>query len=1449
MMRAMLTAIMAGAAALSGWTVALCEAGQNTGRPGQRTVAREGGAPPLLTVAEASEWRKTARYDEVNEFIAELARRSDLVHVSDIGKSVEGREIPLVIIADPPVKSAEEARKSGKPTILLLGGVHSGECDGKEALLMLTRELVLDGEKGEGEARAHELLKEIIVAIVPIYNPDGNERMSPDNRRGQVGPDEMGIRENAQGLDLNRDFVKLEASETRGLVHFINEWDPAVIVDTHTTNGSLHRYPLTYDGPRNPAGDGRVIEFVRDTMLPALTTRVKERAGLDTFWYGNFRGEWEGEQGRADRHTRWETYPDLPRYGVPYVGLRNRIGILTESYSYATYQERIEAQVAFVREVLSYAAENRAAIQKLIADADGRTTAAGRRAGAADEVPIRTKMVAAPEKATVLGYEEERRDGRVVSTGVEREYEVDLYTRFEAELTVTRPFAYIISAPPLRIEDLQSTVVLPGHPEWITTVVHTLQRHGIKVEELREDLELEATVYGIEGVTKAMRPFQGHDLVTVRATPRQESTRIAAGSYLIRTAQPLGSLAVYLLEPESADGLATWNFFDPALEVGGVFPVVRLETAAAVTAIEARPLPEDREPLRPITFEDVYEGGRGPNFGGSPVGGIRWIDSEHFLQVKEGRLRTVHAATGRSEPFHDPAKMAAALAKLPTIDRRTADSLARRTSFTMDSKRTAALFEHKGDLYYATFDGSKAARLTSDPRRAELASFSPDGKFVAFVRENDLWVVDVEMQRERQLTTGGHDLLRHGKADWVYHEEVYGRSWRVYWWSPDSQRIAYMRVDSSPVRTFTIVSDIPDPPNGQTVETVPYPKPGTPNPRATLWTVEAAGGEPREVSLDAYSEEDRLIVGVGWWPDSSALYAYVSNRTQTWADVLRAGPAGGKPTRLFRETTGAWVAKSPAPLFQRDGSFVFSSERDGYMHLYHYSKDGKLIRRITEGDWEVRGIARTSEGAEGLGDDEATGESGEWIHFTAMKDNPIAANLYRVRLDGTGLRRLTMQVGSHSASVSPGGKYFVDSWSAHAHPTRVVLYAAREEYAEGAEGGAELAEEAGIGRRNPGSGARSQEGRREQIGDQRARPVAPSVRVGRGTDDSTTAGSSASSSDASPDSSTLRSLPTSANSAYSLLRILDTNPVRDLERFIRVPVKMVQIPTPDGFILEGALILPPDFDESLKYPLWFTTYAGPKAPSISDSWRMVSTWDQVLAQKGYVVFRTDPRSASGKGAKSAWAAYRQLGVPELEDIEHAIRWLKEHPWVDASRIGISGHSYGGFMAAYAMTNSTLFAAGIAGAPVTDWRLYDSIYTERYMLTPQENPEGYEKTSAVESAKNLHGRLLLLHGMMDDNVHLQNATRMVRALHHAGKQNFELMLYPEARHGLGGGPAGRHYQRLMMEFIDRTVGPGTAAAREGKDGSPGEAGDELQESGETEGSASSEAISGSPRRTR
>ena len=383
-----------------------------------------------------------------------------------------------------------------------------------------------------------------------------------------------------------------------------------------------------------------------------------------------------------------------------------------------------------------------------------------------------------------------------------------------------------------------------------------------------------------------------------------------------------------------------------------------------------------------------------------------------------------------------------------------------------------------------------------------------------------------------------------------------------------------------------------------------------------------------------------------------------------------------------------------------------ASERSGWKHLYHFDAAGKLLKPITSGPWEVRGPGGGPFQGKSLHHLDA---KNGWVYVTGTRDRATATNLYRVRLDGGTVERLTKGDGEHSVNVNPAGTLFIDSASGPATPTQVRLVAT----------------------------------------------------------------------DGTP------------------VRTLDTNPVYHREEYRFGPFERVHVPTPDGFVLEGSVVKPADFDPTKRYPVWFMTYGGPHAPTVREDWGGGRVYDQVLAS-------LDPRSASGKGAQSTWACYRKLGVQELKDVETAIDWLCRNPWADAKRVGIAGGSYGGFMTCFALTHSTRFAAGVATAPVTDWRNYDSIYTERYMNTPQENPEGYDATSVVKAARKLHGKLLLVHGLMDDNVHVQNSLQFIQELEKADK-DFEVLVYPRARHGVAGRDYSRHYQRQTLQFIQRTLG--------------------------------------------
>jgi hypothetical protein len=484
---------------------------------------------PLTTVAESSDYRATSRQADVLAFCEELAKQSPLVRRGRLAVSGEGRELPLLFLSDPPVATAEEARRSGKLVVFVIANIHAGEVDGKEGLLMLARDLV--------SAKESPLLKNLVLAFCPNFNPDGNEVIARSHRVDQAGPEQgVGVRANAAGYDLNRDFIKLETPEVQGLVRFLNEWDPAIFMDLHTTNGSYHRYTLTYDGPRHPATPAALIETVRDRLLPDAGQRLKKATGMDSFFYGNF------EAG----HTIWETYPSEPRYGVQYVGLRDRISILSESYSYASFRDRVRASYGFVRACLEYASDHRAAIQDLLKPAPPEKS-----------VAIRTKAVPLGGTWKILGFADEKPGGARHMPTEPKEYTVQFFGKNEPRLSVTRPAAYLV-------------------PPSYAKAVDALRRHGVTLEELSKETEVEAEAYRIDKVSRSSSPFQKHNLVTVDASVHTGRQRVPAGTVVVRTEQKLGTLAVILLEPQCEDGLTTWNFFDAGLAEGKDFPVLRV---------------------------------------------------------------------------------------------------------------------------------------------------------------------------------------------------------------------------------------------------------------------------------------------------------------------------------------------------------------------------------------------------------------------------------------------------------------------------------------------------------------------------------------------------------------------------------------------------------------------------------------------------------------------------------------------------------------------------------------------------------------------------------------------------------------------------------------------------------------------------------------------------------
>ena len=523
---------------------------------GRRHLGGDAGRWPdeLVLTSERSGFRATETHAEVLAVLDELAARSPLARRATLGVTNEGREIPLLIVADPPVATPAEAHTDGRLVVYLQANIHGGEVCGKPAYLQLAREILLDPKSSD-----RRLLDDLVLIFGPIYNADGNDRIAPGNRGpAQNGPElGMGVRSNAQGLDLNRDHMKLASPEAVALVRFLNEWDPHLTIDAHTTDGSRHQFALTYAAPQNPSGHPGPILLTRDAMLPEVTRRLQRRTGLRTFFYGNFDREM----------TMWATYSHEPRFATPYRGLRNRMSVLSEAYAYDTYEERIVSTREFARECLRWAAENRENIAETIARAD-RETIDAPKGQSGELVGVRYRMIAYDEPVVIPALMANVRDARStggVATNGRDDRSTDYTPRdvtvmhmgwFEPTLRVTRPFAYVL-------------------PPEARGVIEKLIQHGVRIERVDNDTAFDAEVYTVIGLTRAEREFQQRRIVRVDAEAHRRRAAVPAGSWVVPMDQPLANLVIYLLEPASDDGLAAWGFYDDWLGEGARLPVLR----------------------------------------------------------------------------------------------------------------------------------------------------------------------------------------------------------------------------------------------------------------------------------------------------------------------------------------------------------------------------------------------------------------------------------------------------------------------------------------------------------------------------------------------------------------------------------------------------------------------------------------------------------------------------------------------------------------------------------------------------------------------------------------------------------------------------------------------------------------------------------------------------------
>lgn len=618
-----------------------------------------------------------------------------------------------------------------------------------------------------------------------------------------------------------------------------------------------------------------------------------------------------------------------------------------------------------------------------------------------------------------------------------------------------------------------------------------------------------------------------------------------------------------------------------------------------------------------------------------------------------------------------------------------------------------------GDLYLYDLRASKnpVTRLTRTQAYETDAHFSPRGQYVSFIRDQDLFVIDLHTRSERALTEDGEGAIHNGAAEFIAQEEM-GRS-EGYWWSPDERRIAYARVDETRVPE---IERLEIHAREATIVRQRYPRAGAENARVELRMVDVATGTQK--SLEPHVPDDTYLARVHWLPDSQHVAIQRQTRDQRQLDLIRIDVSSLTQSVLVSERSDHWVElNNDLHFLERQPAFIWSSRRSGYKHLYLFSLDGKLIRQLTNGSWMVVGDGNDN-GLVGVD------ESGNRVFFTANKDSVLERHLYSVSLDGSEEpRRLSRESGWHTATLSKDATAYLDLWSSISQP--------------------------------PAASIRSTNSQRTQW-------------VSRNE----------------------------LNSSHPYFPFTSDH-VHDEFGTLRAA---------DGQVLHYRLLKPAKLEPGRRYPVVIDTYGGPHFQYVRNDWmggtRAVQGYfRQVLAQNGFVVFSLDNRGSGFRGTAFESVLNGQLGRIEVEDQLTGVRFLKSLPYVDAMRIGIMGWSYGGYVTLQALSHpSQPFKAGVAGAPVADWALYDTHYSERYLGVPSANARAYADSSTLANLDRLSGRLLLVHGMADDNVLFTHSTAAMKVLQDANKQ-FDLMTYPGGKHGLIRMPdTGRHYYERVLEFF-------------------------------------------------
>ncbi|SNC77206.1 dipeptidyl-peptidase-4 [Hymenobacter gelipurpurascens] len=703
-----------------------------------------------------------------------------------------------------------------------------------------------------------------------------------------------------------------------------------------------------------------------------------------------------------------------------------------------------------------------------------------------------------------------------------------------------------------------------------------------------------------------------------------------------------------------------------------------------------------------ITLEDIWQKG---TFQARSVPGFNWMkDGRYYSSLDNGNLVQNDVTTGQPvQTLVTGSNLKLAGQSQPLeVDGYSFNADETKILFSTD---TEPIYRRSSKAYFFVYDRAtkQLTPLSKTAGKQLYATFSPDGKRVAFVRDNNLFVVDLATMQETAVTTDGAlNKIINGGTDWVYEEEF--EFAQGFHWSPDSRQVAYYTFDETAVPEYNMQEWGALYPKDYRYK---YPKAGEKNSIVSISAYDVAAG--KSMKMDVGSEQDQYIPRILWTQTPNLLSIRRLNRLQNKLEILHADATTGKTKVVLTDTDKAYVEVNDDLRYLEGGKeFLFSSEKDGYRHLYLYDMKGKPVRQLTKGNWEITSID---------GFDEKKGI----VYYTSTEASPLQRHLYRIDLKGKGKTRLSEAgPGNDVVNMSADTRYFLNYHSQAGEPQVVSL-------------------------RN------GQDGK--------------------------------------------------------LVKVLEDNAAlrQKLTQYNLSKLEFINFKTAEGVELNASVLKPANFDASKKYPVLMYVYGGPGSQTVKDDagGGIAFTnylWHQLLAEQGYIVVSVDNRGTGARGAAFKKSTYANLGKLETEDQAASARYLATLPYVDKSRIGIWGWSFGGYMTALAMTkNADVFKMGISVAPVTNWRYYDTVYTERFLKTPQQNPQGYDDNSPVQHADKLKGKLLLVHGTGDDNVHFQNSVAFTDAMIKANK-DYQTLYYPNRNHGISGGNTRLHLYRQMTDFV-------------------------------------------------